>query len=109
MTGQAVLPWVEQNTRNGRATFDIIRSPSYQVPVLYFTVQRENGSTVQNVDTIYTALVPLAMRNSVSAAGTIGGISMTVTKTIRLRETDSDIQCRTIRSQADQLSSFTLA
>lgn len=55
--------------------FDIIYSPSYQVPVLYFTLKDLPPDTELSIEVVETLLVPEAIRSQVRSVGVLGGIS----------------------------------
>ncbi|KAG0263867.1 hypothetical protein DFQ27_001588 [Actinomortierella ambigua] len=59
------------------ASYHIVYSPTYQVPVLYFNAYRSNGVTI-SIDEIFTRLVPEAWRTAVRNAGLSGGVSQQV-------------------------------
>lgn len=75
----------ESNCREGAeaendaltATYDIVLSPSYSVPVLHFSVRTARGKLVTELDTIYDHLVPRLFKNQVLGVGIMGGISTT--------------------------------
>ncbi|KAK3712567.1 hypothetical protein LTR37_009010 [Vermiconidia calcicola] len=62
--------------------YDVIHSPSYQVPVLYITFKdfAAGGTAVKDlpsVDEAYELLVPDAYRSQIEAVGVLGALSMT--------------------------------
>lgn len=61
-----------------RVIYDIIHSPSYQVPVLYVTL-RLNGATPggpQSLEKVYELLTPEPLQSPLHQAGVMGGLSM---------------------------------
>ncbi|KAJ5085646.1 Atg10p [Penicillium argentinense] len=54
--------------------YDIVLSPTYQVPVLYFTIREANQGPV-GLDTVYQYVVPELYRKEVKSVGVMGGIS----------------------------------
>lgn len=61
-----------------RIEYEILFSPSYRVPVLYFRIQDGRSQLITDVDVVYNCLVPLVYREQLHGVGIIGGISMTV-------------------------------
>ncbi|OJJ87239.1 ATG3/ATG10 family protein [Aspergillus glaucus CBS 516.65] len=56
--------------------YDIALSPTYQVPVLYFTLRWTNHKgPVLGIDAVYQYLVPDEYRKQLKSVGIIGGIS----------------------------------
>lgn len=67
------------NTYPGlRVEYDILLSPSYQVPVLYFTLRRGNNGGPVDRDTMYQYLVPEQYKTELTSVGVMGGISFDV-------------------------------
>lgn len=63
-----------------QAIFDIIHSPSYQVPVLFLQVNVHalgKVAKVHSLDDIYEMLVPPTHRLEMQAVGVLGALSMT--------------------------------
>ena len=59
--------------------YDIALSPTYQVPVLYFTLRWTNHKgPVLGIDAVYQYLVPDEYRKQLKSVGIIGGISFDV-------------------------------
>lgn len=58
--------------------YDIVLSPSYQVPVLYFTLRQGNDKKPVDLDTVYQYLVPEGYRKELGSVGVMGGISIGV-------------------------------
>lgn len=54
--------------------YDIVHSPSYQVPVLYLTFP---GRGLPPPDEVYECLVPAAHKEQVQSVGLMGALSMT--------------------------------
>lgn len=59
-------------------TYNIVLSPVYLVPVLYFSVESDSSPHVTNMDLVYQHVVPDLYKHQIGALGVIGGISMTV-------------------------------
>ncbi|KAJ5468661.1 Autophagy-related protein 3 [Penicillium sp. IBT 31633x] len=55
--------------------YDIVLSPTYQVPVLYFSPRWHNHGPL-GLDEVYQYLVPEQYRQEVKSVGVMGGISM---------------------------------
>ncbi|KXT13135.1 hypothetical protein AC579_5639 [Pseudocercospora musae] len=58
-------------------TYDIVLSPSYQVPVLYLKAEYASNSSSLSIAEMYRLLVPDAVRQQVEAVGVMGALSMT--------------------------------
>jgi ubiquitin-like-conjugating enzyme ATG10 len=61
--------------------YNIVYSPSYQVPVLYFSVTKQTGTTkkpITALEEIYEYLVPAAQKVHVKNNDILGAISSTV-------------------------------
>ncbi|GAD93518.1 autophagy-related protein Atg10 [Paecilomyces variotii No. 5] len=56
--------------------YSITRSPTYQVPVLYFTWRHAPPAGPRGIDTVYTYLVPDQYKDELKAVGVLGAISM---------------------------------
>ena len=61
-----------------RIEYDILLSPSYRVPVLYFRIRDGCTQLVTDIDVVYNYLVPSVHREQLHDVGIIGGISMAV-------------------------------
>jgi ubiquitin-like-conjugating enzyme ATG10 len=61
-----------------RIEYDILLSPSYRVPVLYFRIRDRCTQPVTDVDVVYDCHVPPVYREQLHDVGIIGGISMAV-------------------------------
>ncbi|KAI7369564.1 hypothetical protein KC354_g1815 [Hortaea werneckii] len=57
--------------------YDIVYSPSYQVPVLYLSFPSTNSSPLPPPDEIYDLLVPHPYRAQLQAVGPMSALSMT--------------------------------
>lgn len=68
------------DARTSLILYDIVYSPSYQVPVLYirFTdfFNKENGSRMPTLDQVYDLLVPAAQRAAMQQVGVMGALSL---------------------------------
>lgn len=58
--------------------YDVVLSPSYRVPVLYFTVSDSQHRYPPNMDTLYSCVIPSMFRTQAEHVGVIGGITVTV-------------------------------
>lgn len=58
--------------------YDVILSPSYRVPVLYFWISDSQHRYPPTMDTLYTHIIPPAFRRQAENVGVIGGITVTV-------------------------------
>ena len=59
--------------------YDIVLSPTYQVPALYFTLRWTNHQDpVVGIDGVYRYLVPEQYRKQLKSVGIMGGISFDV-------------------------------
>jgi ubiquitin-like-conjugating enzyme ATG10 len=57
--------------------YDILLSPTYQVPVLYFGLRWHNHGPL-GLDEVYQYVVPEQYRQQLKSVGVMGGISMGV-------------------------------
>lgn len=66
-------------TRVGRTVvvYDIVHSPSYQVPVLYLSFKNLPSGPQPSIDELYQMLVPTTYRSSVQITGQLGAITLT--------------------------------
>ncbi|PYH94426.1 autophagy-related protein Atg10 [Aspergillus ellipticus CBS 707.79] len=55
--------------------YDILLSPTYQVPVLYFQLRQGNQPGPLGIDAVYQYLVPDQYKNELQSVGIMGGIS----------------------------------
>lgn len=66
---------------DGRPTlhieYEILLSSTYQVPVLYFTLHRDDQGPI-GLDGVYQYLVPEPYRKQLKSVGVMGGISFGV-------------------------------
>lgn len=58
--------------------YDVVLSPSYRVPVLYFTVSDRQHRYPPTMDTLYSCVIPPMFRTQAERIGVIGGITVTV-------------------------------
>lgn len=56
--------------------YDIVHSPSYQVPVLYLTFQRLSQRGPPSPEEVYELLVPASHKPQLQAVGVMGALSM---------------------------------
>jgi len=64
-------------TLNPSVEYNVILSPSYQVPVLYVILHNCLFSSKGNIEALHEILVPEHMRSDLKQVGVMGGISMT--------------------------------
>lgn len=60
--------------------YDILLSPSYSIPVLYFSVRDSNSQLVIEIERIYLLLVPEVYQSQMRHVGIVGGLSMAVSR-----------------------------
>jgi ubiquitin-like-conjugating enzyme ATG10 len=60
------------------AEYSIVLSPSYQVPVLYFTSAGSTSSVAFTIDDVYSLLVEPSRRAEIESIGVMGAISYAV-------------------------------
>jgi len=58
--------------------FSVVLSPTYLVPVLWFSMVDPTIGTTLEIDLVYARLVPQASQPALRNIGVIGGISMAV-------------------------------
>src|ERR1700733_2207549 len=58
--------------------FSILLSPTYQVPVLWFTIHEVPLHGPSGLDAVYQYLVPDLQKSGIRQVGILGGISMAV-------------------------------
>ena len=58
--------------------FSVIWSPTYQVPVLWFSLQQLPRHGLSGLDAVYQYLVPDLQKSGVRQVGILGGVSMAV-------------------------------
>jgi len=63
---------------NLQIDYDIVFSPTYQVPVLYFTLRWHNRQGPLGLDAVYQYVVPDQYRKELKGVGIMGGISFGV-------------------------------
>jgi len=91
------------------AHYDILLSPSYRVPVLYFSISDSQHRYPPSMDTLYSYIIPPAFRAQSEHVGVIGGITIAV-RFRGLRESKLSLRVsRTIQPRTSQCSSFILA
>lgn len=76
LTCQAALH--HQSGPSPYVEYNAILSPSYRVPVLYFSFQNLPNQTASGVKTAHDLLVPEHLRAMIRDTGVMGGISMSV-------------------------------
>ncbi|EMC91187.1 hypothetical protein BAUCODRAFT_79865, partial [Baudoinia panamericana UAMH 10762] len=57
--------------------YDIVHSPSYNVPVLYITLSPRSDGATRSLDAVYDLLVPQSQWGSLQSVSVMGGLSMT--------------------------------
>jgi ubiquitin-like-conjugating enzyme ATG10 len=60
--------------------YEVLLSPSYYIPVLYFSVRDSSGQMVTEIEQIYALIVPAIYRSQMQSIGVMGGLSMAVSK-----------------------------
>jgi len=60
------------------AKYSIVLSPTYQVPVLYFTLASAASSMTSTIDDVYSLLVEPSRRAEMNSVGIMGAISYAV-------------------------------
>lgn len=58
--------------------YDVVLSPSYRVPVLYFSISDSQHRYPPTMETLYSHVIPPAFRAQAEHVGVIGGITVTV-------------------------------
>ena len=72
--------------------YDIVLSPTYQVPVLYFRIRDAGCTFPPSINTLYQYVIPEQFKSQVESFGIIGGITMTVCYfDLRLGEADVEV------------------
>ncbi|GAB7357236.1 hypothetical protein MBLNU459_g8216t1 [Dothideomycetes sp. NU459] len=75
---EAEITFSHHGPATGTVTYDILLSPSYQVPVLYLSANRGPSSTCQlPLSELYDVVVPEATRAALQSVGVMGAVSMT--------------------------------
>lgn len=75
---EALVRAIEPNA-SLQVEYDIVLSPTYQVPVLHFMLRWTNQKgPVVGIDSVYQYLVPDQYRNQLKSVGIMGGISFDV-------------------------------
>lgn len=82
--------------------YDIVLSPTYQVPVLYFRIRDAGCALPPSIDTLYRYVIPEQFKSQVESFGIIGGITMTVCY-FDLRPGEADIE---VGASSNQSASF---
>lgn len=58
--------------------YDVVLSPSYRVPVLYFNISDTRHRYPPTMETLYSHVIPQAFKAQAEHGGVIGGITVTV-------------------------------
>lgn len=58
--------------------YNILLSPTYRVPVLYFFLRNLPANGLQGVEAVHEYLVPKQLKSGMRNVGVMGGISMSV-------------------------------
>ncbi|KAF2435086.1 hypothetical protein EJ08DRAFT_389142 [Tothia fuscella] len=69
------MPRRRSNDIKCTVQYEVFLSPSYRVPVVYFSMQDAESRPLRDIDDVYTLLVPQAFKNQLRDVGVIGGIS----------------------------------
>ena len=56
--------------------YDVVHSATYQVPVLYLTIEHTGRDRLNTPDSVYGLLVPASHRPQMQAVGVMGAVSM---------------------------------
>lgn len=64
--------------------YNILLSPTYHVPVLYFQLRQDNHPGPLGIDAVYQYLVPEQYRKELQSIGIMGGISFGVCASSRI-------------------------
>jgi ubiquitin-like-conjugating enzyme ATG10 len=60
--------------------YDVVLSPVYRVPVLYFSISDPQHRYPPTMDTLYEHLIPRQFKAQTESGGVIGGVSVNVRK-----------------------------
>jgi hypothetical protein len=63
--------------------YDIIFSPSYKVPTLYFTVRDALGRPLTELEAVLSHVVPMSESGPLQDVGVVGGLSVSVSNFTR--------------------------
>jgi ubiquitin-like-conjugating enzyme ATG10 len=71
---------VAETSNSSRAVihYDVVLSPSYRIPVLYFSISDTLHRYPPTMETLYSMVIPPAFRAQAEHVGVIGGITITV-------------------------------
>jgi ubiquitin-like-conjugating enzyme ATG10 len=58
--------------------YDVVLSPSYRVPVLYFSISDTLHRYPPTMETLYSVVIPPAFKTQAEHVGVIGGVTITV-------------------------------
>lgn len=58
--------------------YDVVLSPSYRLPILYFAISDTLHRYPPTMETLYSVVIPPAFRAQAEHVGVIGGITITV-------------------------------
>jgi ubiquitin-like-conjugating enzyme ATG10 len=74
--GQEALKLSSPKGSSCTVEYDIVLSPSYCVPAVYFIIRDDDGSLITDIDLMYKLVVPRVYRDHLRDVGVMGGISM---------------------------------
>lgn len=77
-TDRAELPQNHNQSESLILDFSIVLSPTYCVPVLWFSCRRGSGNKSLGLDEVYDSLIPATSQASLRNVSVMGGISMAV-------------------------------
>jgi ubiquitin-like-conjugating enzyme ATG10 len=69
---------IQLPTHQVTVEYDVVLSPSYQVPVLYFNIKDLSHRSPPTMDTLYRHLIPPHFKAQTENVGVIGGITIAV-------------------------------
>jgi ubiquitin-like-conjugating enzyme ATG10 len=69
---------IQLSTHQFTVEYDVVLSPSYQVPVLYFNIKDPSHRSPPTMDTLYRHLIPPHFKAQTENVGVIGGITIAV-------------------------------
>ncbi|OCL11578.1 hypothetical protein AOQ84DRAFT_373869 [Glonium stellatum] len=74
---EEALPLTTATSQGLTVEYNIVLSPTYQVPVLYFRFRDAGCALPLAIDTLYQYVIPEQFKSQVESFGVIGGITMT--------------------------------
>lgn len=99
-----------QNGYSPYIEYNVMLSPTYGVPVLYFFLHNLPNRTVSDIKSVHDILVPKHLQATLKDVGVIGGVSMSVGRLLARKESKANKRLigrhRTIRSQTFPRTSY---